>query len=112
LEEGQPYLQIGDITLEGEVDETLGTHLFFEVEERAVETSGLGPLLQSMRTEKDDDDNNDTNTPKQQKYTLKYDCKTDNIIKTESVSLKPKQDLAEQDTRETKDDGAVLDAVL
>jgi hypothetical protein len=106
LEEGQPYLQIGDITLEGEVDETLGTHLFFEVEERAVETSGLGPLLQSMRTEKDDDDN------KQQKYTLKYDCKTDNIIKTESVSLKPKQDLAEQDTRETKDDGAVLDAVL
>lgn len=64
------------------MDETIGTHLLFEIKEKVHDTKGLLPLLTSMRT---DDD-----APKQQKYSLDYVCSTENIIKMETVTIKPK----------------------
>ncbi|KAI8968898.1 hypothetical protein BDF20DRAFT_838886 [Mycotypha africana] len=85
LEEGQPYLQLGDAVFEGEIDETVGTHLFFEIEERKADTSGLVPLLSSMRSTAEEG-------PKQQRYTVKYACQTENIVQLTPVTIKPKDD--------------------
>ncbi|KAI8640501.1 hypothetical protein BD408DRAFT_369832 [Parasitella parasitica] len=82
LEEGTPLLQLGGLTFEGKVDETIGTHLLFEIKEKVHDTKGLLPLLTSMRTEDD--------APKQQKFSLNYVCSTENIIKMDTVSIKPK----------------------
>lgn len=107
MQEGQPFLQIGDITFEGEVDETLGTHLLFEIEERKVETTGLLPLLSSIRADKEDA------TQKQQKYTLKYDCSIENVIKMDTVYLEPKVEAPKTVVHETEDDdGSTLTAIL
>lgn len=82
LEEGQPLLQLGGLTFEGKVDETIGAHLLFEIKEKVHDTKGLLPLLTSMRTEDD--------APKQQKYSLDYVCSTENVIKMETVTIKPR----------------------
>jgi hypothetical protein len=107
LEEGQPFLQIGDITFEGEVDETLGTHMLFEIEERKVETSGLLPLLSSIRADKEE-------TAQKPKYTLKYDRSIENIIKMDTVILEPKPKETKPVTpeNENEDYGATLEAIL
>jgi hypothetical protein len=82
LEEGEPYLQIGDVIYKGEIDETLGTQMLFEIEERKTATAGLLPLLASMRSENDEG-------PKQ-RYTVKYACATENVITLDAVTLRRK----------------------
>lgn len=83
MEEGRPLLQLGGLTFEGAVDETIGTHLLFEVKEKVHDTKGLLPLLTSMRSEND--------APKQQKYTTEYFCSTENTIKMDTVSIRHKK---------------------
>ncbi|CEP11509.1 hypothetical protein [Parasitella parasitica] len=92
LEEGKPLLQIGGLTFEGNVDETIGTHLLFEIKEKVHDTKGLLPLLTSMRTEDD--------APKQQKFSLNYVCSTENIVKMDTVTIKPKTN---QETKYVED---------
>ncbi|KAI8051890.1 uncharacterized protein B0P05DRAFT_562262 [Gilbertella persicaria] len=83
LEEGTPYLQLGDLIFEGEIDETIGSHMFFEVQEKKQEdNTGLLPLLTSMRSEGDES---------KPKITLNYVDSTETIIKFESVTINPKQ---------------------
>ncbi|KAG2229521.1 hypothetical protein INT48_008410 [Thamnidium elegans] len=84
LEEGKPYIQIGNLTFEGEVDETIGTHLMFTIEE------------------------------KQKKQSIEYKCSTETIVKMDSISLETKQKKIPQIKSETVEinDDAVLDAVL
>lgn len=83
VEEGRPLLQLGGLTFEGAVDETIGTHLLFEIKEKVHDTKGLLPLLTSMRT---DDD-----APKQQKYSAEYFCSTENTIRMDTVAIRPKE---------------------
>lgn len=106
------------MTFEGQVNETIGTHLMFEMEERKVETSGLLPLLSSIRgddsTTTSENDNSETlavTAAKPQKYTLKYDCSTENIIKMDTVNIRPKQEPEKEETDPT-DDGATLAALF
>ncbi|CAO3615200.1 unnamed protein product [Mucor hiemalis] len=109
LEEGQPFLQIGDMIFEGEVDETLGTHMIFEIEERKIETTGLLPLLSSIRAD------NEEATSKQPKYTLKYACQTENIIKMDTVTLEPKREekpAIKVNDDENEDETTTIDALL
>ncbi|CAO3687364.1 unnamed protein product [Rhizopus microsporus] len=84
LQEGKPYLQIGNQFFEGEIDDTIGTHLLFEIQESKRETTGLLPLLSSMRS-KDDD-------KKKQKYNLTFACSTEKMVHFDSVTLEPKMD--------------------
>jgi hypothetical protein len=110
------------MTFEGEVDETLGTHLMFEIEERKVETTGLLPLLSSIRGGNNDEGENSSSnnnyeggalSSKPQKYTLKYDCSTENIIKMDTVNIKPKeQPEPQQEEQNQKDDGSTLEALF
>ncbi|KAL9559487.1 hypothetical protein MBANPS3_000403 [Mucor bainieri] len=82
LEEGRPLLQLGGLTFEGAVDETIGTHLLFEIKEKVHDTKGLLPLLTSMRTEDD--------APKQQKYSTEYFCSTETTIRMDTVTIRPR----------------------
>lgn len=58
--------------------------MIFEIEERKTATTGLLPLLASMRSNSDEG-------PKQ-RYTVKYACSTENIITFDVVTLKKKDD--------------------
>lgn len=82
--------------------------MLFEIEERKMETTGLLPLLSSIRA-----DNEDANS-KQPKYTLKYTCQTENIIKMDTVTLEPKR--AEKPTKvnddANEDETTTIDALL
>lgn len=74
-----------------------------------METTGLLPLLSSIRA-----DNEDA-TSKQPKYTLKYACQTENIIKMDTVTLEPKR--AERPVTKVNDDAnedetTTIDALL
>ncbi|KAI9273549.1 hypothetical protein EDC94DRAFT_595224 [Helicostylum pulchrum] len=84
LEEGKPYIQIGNMTFEGEVDETIGTHLMFTVEE------------------------------KQKKKVLEYKCTTETVVKMDSITLDTKREKRPQIKPEAEEinDDAVLDAIL
>ncbi|KAK4511845.1 swr complex subunit [Mucor velutinosus] len=87
MEEGRPLLQLGGLTFEGTVDETIGTHLLFEIKEKVHDTKGLLPLLTSMRTEDD--------APKQQKYSAEYFCSTENTIRMDTVTIRPREPVKE-----------------
>lgn len=87
LEEGKPFLQLGHHTFEGEIDDTIGTHLLFEIQENKRETAGLLPLLSSMRSESDN---------KQPKYTTTYYASSEKIVSCTPVSLKAKNDEFDQ----------------
>ncbi|KAI8354144.1 hypothetical protein EDC96DRAFT_271494 [Choanephora cucurbitarum] len=89
LEEGTPLLQLGNITLEGTIDETIGSHLMFEMKEvQPEDNTGLLPLLSSMRS--------DEAETKQQKLELKYTCSTETIVHYDAVMLQPKRNPVEQ----------------
>ncbi|KAL7308148.1 hypothetical protein PS15m_012038 [Mucor circinelloides] len=96
MEEGQPLLQLGGLTFEGTVDETIGTHLLFEIKEKVHDTKGLLPLLTSMRTEDD--------APKQQKYSVEYFCSTENTVKMDTVTIRPKAPEKEESKAEVTED--------
>lgn len=83
MEEGKPYVQIGDMTFEGEVDETVGTHLMFTVEE------------------------------KQKKQVLEYKCSTETTVKMDTITLETKREKRQMkpENGEMNDD-AVLAAIL
>ncbi|KAI8372112.1 hypothetical protein BD560DRAFT_395195 [Blakeslea trispora] len=92
IEEGTPILQVGNITMEGTIDETIGSHLIFEMKEAQPEdNTGLLPLLSSMRS--------DEAEPKQQKLELELVCSTESIVNYETIMMKPKQN-SDQNTQE------------
>ncbi|KAI9256253.1 hypothetical protein BY458DRAFT_519509 [Sporodiniella umbellata] len=93
LEEGQPFLQVGHQIYEGEIDDTIGTHLLFEIQENKRETEGLLPLLSSMRAE---------NETKQSKYITSYFASTEKVVNCSAITLKHKEDEFEKFTKETK----------
>ncbi|KAI7907923.1 uncharacterized protein BX663DRAFT_557135 [Cokeromyces recurvatus] len=79
LEEGRPYLQIGEFIFQGNVDESIGTHLLFEINEKTEDQTGLLPLLTSMRVE---------DGQKQQRYTVRYACSTEKLVTFDNVRVK------------------------
>jgi hypothetical protein len=79
--------------------------MIFEIEERKTATTGLLPLLTSMRSDSDEG-------PKQ-RYTVKYACATENVVTLDAVTLKRKvdettasqeQDSQKQDESDDSDD--------
>ncbi|KAI8877936.1 hypothetical protein K501DRAFT_288128 [Backusella circina FSU 941] len=82
LEEGKAYLQLGTFVFEGAPDETIGTHMLFEINESQRETTGLLPLLSSMRSEP-------TDGPKS-RYVASYLCSTEKYIQMNPISLEKK----------------------
>ncbi|KAI9474149.1 MAG: hypothetical protein EXX96DRAFT_580761 [Benjaminiella poitrasii] len=95
LEEGKPYLQLGEMMFRGEIDDSLGTHLLFEINEKQQDRSGLVPLLTSMR---DDDEQ------KQQRYTVKYALSTESVIPLESMKLRRKKTQQKAEEKEVEDE--------
>ncbi|GAN07873.1 hypothetical protein MAM1_0180c07377 [Mucor ambiguus] len=100
VEEGRPLLQLGGLTFEGAVDETIGTHLLFEIKEKVHNTKGLLPLLTSMRTEDD--------APKQQKYSTEYFCSTESTIRMDTVTIRPKEPVKEESEVVDEDEDIML----
>ncbi|KAG0738704.1 hypothetical protein G6F57_005097 [Rhizopus arrhizus] len=94
LEEGKPYLQVGHQIFEGEMDDTIGTNLLFEIQESKRETTGLLPLLSSMKND----------GSKQPKYTTNYFCKSEKIVTCTSVTLRAKDDEFEKMNAKAKAD--------
>ncbi|KAI9025062.1 hypothetical protein CLU79DRAFT_746092 [Phycomyces nitens] len=80
LESDKIYFQAGSYFFVGELDETVGESMIFEVEESKFENSGLFPLLNSMKYNKED---------KQKLAHIKttFACKTTRVIMMDKVDL-------------------------
>ncbi|KAG2212721.1 hypothetical protein INT47_000698, partial [Mucor saturninus] len=98
LEEGKPYLQLGELTLEGTVDETIGTHLMFEMQDK--DPSKIPPSLAAVNPNKSE--------PKETKKTLVYQCSTENVVTLETITLTPK---VAQQPKSTPSDTSIIDAI-
>lgn len=71
---------MGELIFQGQVDETIGSHLYFEIEERKSETTGLLPLLTSIRSDTEE-------ASKPQRYTATYKFSTETLVTMEPVTL-------------------------
>lgn len=104
LEEGRPYLQLGDITLEGTVDETIGTHLLFEMQDRGLDSTNILSSITPSRADTE---------PKELRKALKYECSTENVITLETVTLTPKSSApVRNSTKEGGNDSSIIDAIF
>lgn len=78
------------MTFEGEVDETIGSHLMFEIGEKQIETGHFTQL---------------GSIPNQKKSILKYECSTETIIKMDMISVEPKKERTVEQNEEIEAKG-------
>lgn len=93
---------MGELIFEGKVDESIGTHLFFEIEERKAEP-GLLSLLTSIRS-----DGEEANKP--QRYTTTFKFSTDTIVMMEPVTLQAKVKAEGQQKEVQKKEEEMIDS--
>ncbi|KAI7870973.1 hypothetical protein BDF14DRAFT_1766996 [Spinellus fusiger] len=84
LGEDKIYLQIGPYFYVGDLDETVGETMLFEAKEHNADSSGLMPLLKSMRS---NDENNDDGTVREPDFAATYKHKTTRIVQFERVEI-------------------------
>ncbi|KAI8138929.1 hypothetical protein BJV82DRAFT_628444 [Fennellomyces sp. T-0311] len=88
-EAGEQYIQLGETTFRGQLDETVCTNLLFEVHEQKRGGAGLLPLLASMRTDEDDID---VEPHRQRPSEVSFYTATDHVALSERVTLLEKKE--------------------
>lgn len=84
--------------MEGTIDETIGTHLMFEMQDKD-QPKNVPPMPITPNKI----------TPKEGKKTLVYECSTENIITMETVTLLPKSFTTQKTTGPS--DTSIIDAI-
>ncbi|KAG0175121.1 hypothetical protein DFQ28_005032 [Apophysomyces sp. BC1034] len=94
----KPIMQLGAQYFEGTLDEYIGDPLLFEINERKTETSGLLPLLTSMREEED--------APRQPRLETNYKRMVNKVFKFEKVEIHKRtpSDVANNNASLTQED--------
>ncbi|KAI8364761.1 uncharacterized protein BYT42DRAFT_168700 [Radiomyces spectabilis] len=83
IDSDTPYFQLGPYIFAGDFDETVGTHLLFEITEKQRDATGFLPLLSSMRSE-------NTETTKTTRFTTTLQHAVNKVIKFQRVELTKK----------------------
>lgn len=78
------------------MDETIGTHLLFEMEDKESSKPSIKP----------------NELKEGGKKALKYQCSTENIITLETVSLVPKTVVPPRVSKEAFNDDSIIDAIF
>ncbi|KAI9315298.1 hypothetical protein BX666DRAFT_1811632, partial [Dichotomocladium elegans] len=92
LESGKPYIKIGEGIFRGNLDDLASSNLLFEVSERERDTSGLLPLLSTMRNNSEEGTPQTRQNATFQRYSMKYMGEADKVISCQRVTLVPKKE--------------------